>query len=152
MSDELVFEFAVDCAAEHAFETWTRRASLWWPKGHSKSGDPGLVVVIEEHPEGRIFERTPGGEEHDWGVVTEWAPPHRFAYLWHIYGTREEATHVVISFTARGSSTDVRIVHTGWEHLGDKGKELRARNLGGWQTLAAHFTEGLRDGRGPRTS
>jgi uncharacterized protein YndB with AHSA1/START domain len=73
---------------------WATRASLWWPHGHSRSGEPGLTVTFEPRPGGRIFERTPGGAEHDWGEVLAWEPPRRLAYLWHIYGPREDATEV----------------------------------------------------------
>ena len=45
---------------------------------------------------GRIYERTPTGDEHDWGKVTAWEPPPRLAYLWHIGRDRAEATEVEI--------------------------------------------------------
>ena len=138
-SDPLVFEFEVRCSVEHAFDTWCRRTSLWWPKSHSRSGDPELEVVIEGRIGGAIYERTSGGEKHVWGEVTAWEPPNRLAYAWHIYGSREEATDVEIRFAGREGETLVTIVHAGWERLGERGGDLRERNTNGWKTLQGSF-------------
>lgn len=51
----------IQCSAAHAFDVWTSRLSMWWPKGHSASGDPETVVTLEPRLGGRIFERTPDG-------------------------------------------------------------------------------------------
>lgn len=71
----LELRFTVGCSPAHAFDVWTSRTTLWWPKSHSVSGDPGLTVTIEPRRGGRIFERTPDGVEHDWGEVIVWQPP-----------------------------------------------------------------------------
>ena len=71
--------FEVDCPPDHAFEIWTGRIDQWWPADHTVTGEDGLTVVLEGRPGGRIFERTPSGAEHDWGEVTVWDPPERFA-------------------------------------------------------------------------
>ena len=63
-------------------------------------GEDGLTVVLERRPGGRIFERTASGVEHDWGEVTVWEPPARFAYLWHLRRDRSDATDVEIRFVA----------------------------------------------------
>lgn len=130
--EPLELAFTVDCAPERAFETWARRTSLWWPHGHSVSAEPGLSVFFEPHPGGRIYERTPSGEEHDWGEVLVWEPPLRLTYLWHLRFDRADATEVEVSFIPSGERTDVRIVHRGWERLGAKGPERRERNRKGW--------------------
>ena len=137
--EALEIEITVACSPEHAFEVWTARASSWWPKGHSRSGDPE-AVVFEPRPGGRIYERGPDGAEHDWGEVTAWEPPNRLAYLWHIYGERAEATQVEVSFAPAGDATAVTIVHGGFERLGEKGEELRRRNRQGWSGLLEHFS------------
>ena len=81
-------------------------------------GRPGLAVTIEPRPGGRIFERTPAGEEHDWGEVVEWDPPHRLAYRWHLRQDRDDATRVEISFAPAEDGTAVTIVHSDWQRLG----------------------------------
>ena len=98
MSAPIEMSLRVDCPPAHAFEVWTRRIDLWWPRGHSLSGDPGMRVEIEPRPGGRILERTPAGREHVWGEVRAWEPPGRLVFLWHIYGSRPEGTDVEVTF------------------------------------------------------
>lgn len=138
MSD-LALEFEVTCSAEHAFETWANKTSMWWPHDHSVSGHPDLTVTFEQRRGGRIYERTPDGVEHDWGEVLVWEPPHRLAYLWHIGRDRAAATEVEITFEQGDGGTLVRIAHRGWERLGDEGPEMRERNRRGWSGLIPHF-------------
>jgi uncharacterized protein YndB with AHSA1/START domain len=131
---------SLDCSAEHAFATWTDRFGLWWPRGHTVSGDPGAEVVLERRAGGRIYERTPGGAEIDWGQVTTWEPPARIAYRWHIRRTPAEATDVEIRFVPLGPRTSrIDIVQTGWERLGDEGPGWRDANTRGWAGLLPHL-------------
>jgi uncharacterized protein YndB with AHSA1/START domain len=132
----LELRFEVACSPRHAFDTWTRRIGAWWPRSHTVTADPGLEVAIEPFPGGRIFERTPAGEEHDWGEVLAYEPPERFAYTWHLRQDRADATEVTITFADADTGTLVTIVHDGWERLGD---EKRERNRQGWAGLLPHF-------------
>ena len=108
-------EFEVACSPEHAFDTWANKTSAWWPRRHSMTSAPGLVVTFEPRPGGRIFERTPDGAEHDWGEVLVWDRPRRLAYLWHRGTDRGRATEVDVSFTGGTTATTVAITHRGWE-------------------------------------
>jgi uncharacterized protein YndB with AHSA1/START domain len=139
--EPIELSFAVACPPEHAFEVWTRRTSLWWPKGHSVTGDPGLEVVFEPRAGGRIVERTGAGDEHLWGEITRWEPPRRLAYRWHLRQDPADATDVDITFEADAGGTTVRIVHGGWERLGARAPDLHRRNRSGWDGLLPHFVE-----------
>ena len=140
MMDPLEFSVELDCPAVHAFDVWTTRFSMWWPAGHSVSGDPDVAVVFEARLGGRIFERTADGTEIDWGEVTHWEPRTRLGYIWHIHRDRSDATDVDVRFVDIGDSRcRVEIVHTGWERLGEDGEAWRERNLGGWSGLLPHF-------------
>ena len=140
MIEPIRLAFEVDCPAPHAFEVWTTRIAQWWPADHTVSAEDGLTVVLEGRLGGRIFERTPDGTEHEWGEVTAWDPPGRFAYLWHLRRDRADATEVEIRFTEReGATTLVEIEHSGWERLGAGGVTWRDRNHGGWATLLPHY-------------
>jgi uncharacterized protein YndB with AHSA1/START domain len=137
--DPLELQFTVGCTPEHAFDVWATRTSLWWPHGHSVSGDPQLTVTFEPRRGGRIYERTPDGIEHDWGEVLDWEPPRRLRYVWHLRFDRADATEVEIAFAPGPAGTTVTIVHRGWERLGAKAPERRERNRRGWNGLIPHY-------------
>ncbi|MCV2491542.1 SRPBCC domain-containing protein [Geodermatophilus sp. YIM 151500] len=140
MTEPLRLSFEVACPVEHAFTVWTEGIATWWPADHTASGDPGSRVVLEGRPGGRIYERTPSGEEHEWGEVVLWQPPSALGYLWFLRTDRSDATDVTVRFTATGArATRVDIEHAGWERLGGRGAAWRERNLGGWTTLLPHF-------------
>jgi uncharacterized protein YndB with AHSA1/START domain len=139
VSDPLRIEFDVECEPAHAFAIWTEHIDRWWPRSHSVTGDP-TSVVLEPGVGGRLFERTADGREIAWGEITEWDPPRRFAYLWHMRRDRVDATDVAISFVDGGDGqTRVRIVHTGWERLGSDGPRWRDANRAGWDGLLPNF-------------
>jgi len=139
VTEPLRLSFRVACAPAHAFEIWTTRVSTWWPADHTVTGRADAEVVIEGRLGGRIFERTPSGEVHEWGEVTDWAPPQRLGYLWHLRQDRADATEVQIRFVAEGAATRIEIEHRGWERLGSKGAETRNRNVAGWGGLLPHY-------------
>jgi len=132
--------FDVHCAPAQAFEVWTSDIDRWWPADHTVSGCNDVLIVLERRPGGRIFERMPGGVEHEWGEVTIWEPPARFGYLWHLRRDRADATEVEIRFVDAGEGTTrVEIEHRGWEALGADAQTWRDRNHGGWATLLPRF-------------
>ena len=140
MIEPLRIEFDVACPPEQAFDLWTVKTSVWWPTSHTVSARSGVEIVIEPSVGGRIYERTPEGEEHDWGEVTAWEPPSRIAYLWHLRQDRDDATEVQITFApARPTGTRMSIEHRGWERLGAGGADQRKRNEHGWAHLLPHF-------------
>lgn len=145
MIEPLRLSFDVACSAEHAFWTWTSRASSWWPKEHTLSGEAGLEVVFEPWVGGRIFERTSSGRESEWGEITAWDPPRRVAYLWHIAADRSDATDVEIVFVPVGAeSTRVEIEHRGWERLGTRGLAWRDTNRSGWDGVLPAYVAACR--------
>jgi uncharacterized protein YndB with AHSA1/START domain len=139
--------FTVACPVEHAFAVWTSGIGAWWPPGHTVTGQAGVAVVLESGVGGRIYERTPGGAEHDWGEVTVWKPPTHLAYRWHLGRDRTGATEVEIRFAAEGSTaTRIEIEHRGWEQLGSAGGDWRERNRAGWNSLLPHFQAAITKG------
>ncbi len=146
MLDPIRLSFEVRCPAAHAFTIWTARTTSWWPPTHTVTTQPGLQVIFEPRVGGRIFERTLAGEEHDWGEILAWDPPHRLVYLWHLRFDRADATEVEISFVPEASDrTRVEIEHRGWERLGALGEERRKGNFAGWSGLLPHFVEATAD-------
>jgi uncharacterized protein YndB with AHSA1/START domain len=147
MIEPLVVQVELECDRAVAFDTWTSRFGQWWPRQHSVSGDPD-AVVLEPRVGGRIYERSADGSEIEWGEVTEWSPPERLAYLWHIRRDRADATDVELTFVDLGAGrTRLEIVHTGWERLGEGAVEWRDANRGGWDGLLPHFRRFVEDDR-----
>ena len=136
--------FEVDAPQDHAFDTYTDGIDRWWPASHTQSGRSDLVIVFEGRVGGRIFERTPDGQEFDWGLVRVWEPPSRLVYSWHLKRDPREATEVEIVFRAiDDAATRVEIEHRGWEALGSGGQEQRDRHGGGWMRLLPHYQEAV---------
>jgi uncharacterized protein YndB with AHSA1/START domain len=135
----IIIEFDVRADPGHAFSTWTDRCGMWWPPSHSMSGAPGFEVVFEPRVGGRIYEVGVDGSEHEWGEVTEWDPPNRLTYRWHIFLDRERATDVVITFTPSEAGTTVRLENSGFEVFGD-GREERAGRVGdAWRGILDRY-------------
>lgn len=144
MTEPIQISFDVDCPVAHAFDVWTTRISSWWPRSHTVSAQDDADVVLERRVGGRIYERTTGGDEHDWGEVTAFEPPRRLSYLWHIRRDRADATEVAISFISTGEGTTrVEIEHRGWERLGTEGDTWRDRNYAAWGTLLPCYRAAL---------
>jgi uncharacterized protein YndB with AHSA1/START domain len=148
MTEPLRMSFEVACAVDRAFEVWTSETSRWWPPTHTVSGEAAARVQFENRIGGRIFERTPGGDEHEWGWVTAWEPPRRLVYQWHIRVDRADATEVEIRFEPAGDGvTRVEIEHRGWERLGARGPGWRDVNRGGWDGVLPAYRLAAAAGR-----
>ena len=102
MSEPLRITFDVACSVEHAFAVWTSGIDAWWPRDHTVTAEPGLVVVLQGGVGGRIYERTADGAEHDWGEVTAWDPPMLLGYQWHLGQDPADATEVEVRFVPLG--------------------------------------------------
>lgn len=135
----IVIEFEVDATPEHAFELWTARAAMWWPRTHSVSQTGGFEVVFEPEVGGRVYERGSDGSEHEWGQITVWDPPTRVDYLWHIFLERDKATKVSVTFEPIGSRTRVRLENSGFEVFGDGAPERRQRVGTAWTGITGFY-------------
>ena len=151
MIEPIRLSFEVGCPPDRAFRVWTEQIDRWWPADHTVTGGDDLLVVLEPRTGRRIFERTSGGIEHDWGEVTIWEPPRRLGYLWHLRRDRADATQVEIRFEpAAAGRTRVDIEHRGWEVLGAEGESWRDRNRGGWATLLPWYESAAESGTNGR--
>jgi len=146
--EPLRLSFTVACDADHAFSTWTGRVSLWWPADHTISRHAQTEVRFEPGVGGRIFERTPSGQEFDWGWITVWEPPERLAYKWHLAAAPQQATEVEVSFAERpDGTTQVDIEHRGWEVFEPSGAEERMRgNQAGWSGVVPLYAAACASG------
>jgi uncharacterized protein YndB with AHSA1/START domain len=133
----------VNVPLERAFEVFTAEIETWWPlRTHAVDTERSETVVMEGRVGGRLYERTPSGEEHLWGTVVAWEPPSRIVYSWHPGRGEETAQEVQVSFEAQGAdATRVQIRHTGWEKLGDEMHEAVASYDEGWDAVIARYVE-----------
>ncbi len=92
-----------------------------------------LDIVLEPRIGGRIYERTCGDVEVDWGEVTEWEPPRRLVYRWHLHECGVDATEVAVTFVQRRNcTTRVRIEHRDWQRLCSSRLAREAANQERW--------------------
>ena len=70
MPDRIAKTLSVPIPPLRAFTMWVERINDWWPKNHTRGGDPDTTIVLESRSEGRVYARTPGGIEHEMGRVT----------------------------------------------------------------------------------
>lgn len=122
---------------EDAFRLFTAEIARWWPLAtHHLSPAPPVACAVEPAVGGRIFETAADGSERDWGRVTIWQPPHRFAMAWTVNATEQEATEIVVDFTAAPAGAEIRLEHGGWERLEpSRGAARRAGYEAGWERV-----------------
>ena len=61
---------------------------------------------------------------------------------WHPGKSPDDALTVVITFHAAGTTTRVRLVHSGWERLGESAAEARDSYANGWPTVLGQLYKG----------
>jgi len=139
----------VNVPLAHAFEVFTRRFDLWWPRSHHIGKAEMKQAVLEEREGGRWYERGIDGSECEWGRVLAWSPPSRVAVSWHINGSWSydpdpaRASRVEVTFHDEGNGrTRVELEHSqldrhaGWEQLRES-----ISSPGGWAKLLEMFAE-----------
>ena len=142
MIEPIRLAFVVACSPQHAFDTWTQRATAWWPPDHTVSHERGARIVFEPRRGGRIFEQTSDGHEIEWGEIVEWDRPRRLRYVWRIATGATNATDVEIAFHEMpDATTRVEIEHGGWARLGDIGRSWREANHAGWDGVLPAYRE-----------
>ena len=123
-----------------AFRVWTEQIKVWWPAGHSISGDPRTQVFIESKVGGRFYERASDGAEYDWGRVIIWEPPHYLAYTWYLGSGRKIPTRVDVNFVSIDSNqTRVEIEHRGPELIGELWWRNKSRYNLAWDNVLSKY-------------
>jgi uncharacterized protein YndB with AHSA1/START domain len=134
--ESITKEIRVSLTPEAAFRLFTEGMSTWWPlDSHSVSGARARSVVCDGRSEGRIYEVEDDGTEHLWGTVIKWEPPSLFVFTWHPGRDSSSAQQVHVSFTPESEGTLVRLVHSGWEKLGEEAAHTRRGYDTGWDLV-----------------
>lgn len=140
----IVKSIEIDRSLEDAFRLFTGETARWWPlASHSVGGEDARWCGIEPRVGGRVFERTGSGDEHVWGTVTLWEPPHRVAFTWHPGQPAEPHTEVELTFAAVADKrTRVVLEHRGWAALGEGAESVHRNYDPGWDLVfGRHFGE-----------
>jgi uncharacterized protein YndB with AHSA1/START domain len=126
---------------DEAFRLFTERIGRWWPlQRHSVYDAEAVDVTLEPRVGGRLYESAADGRTSDWGEVTVWQPAERFAVTWHPGYEEDRATLVDVTFTdGPDGGTQVDLLHTGWEILGDEASEAAATYQSGWPRVLEQF-------------
>ena len=123
-----------------AFRRFTDGIAQWWPlTSHGVSGSAEAGVTFEGRVGGRVYETAPDGTEHLWGTVTEWDPPRRIVFTWHPGRPVDTRQEVEVTFQLAGEGSRTDLVHSGWEHLGERAAEIRANYDTGWDVVLGRY-------------
>ena len=123
----------VRCSPDKAFRHFTEGMGTWWPLVTHHIGPEPETCVIEPRLGGRLYERAKDGLETKWGTVLVWDPPKRLTFSWEISCTDPVPdARVEVSFTGVPDGTEVKLVHSGWEQMGELGAQVRERFNEGW--------------------
>ncbi len=143
--DPVTTSVVVEAPVDRAWEVFTQDLRTWWPmKDYSVVGE-GSQAFVEGRLGGRFYERTAGGEEAEWGVLTAWEPPERIAFTWHPGTPVDQATEVEVRFTPEGADrTRVDLEHRGWEKLADNAQGMRDAYDQGWSAVLGSYQGALK--------
>ena len=142
--DVVTKSITVALDAAQAFRVWTEQIHAWWPPGHSMSGDPQTRVFIEGKVGGRFYERASNGDEHNWGAVDIWEPPHRLAFTWYLGSNPELPSRVEVQFIPLAENkTRVELEHRGPELIGELWWQRNSIFNESWGKILSRFTRFL---------
>ncbi len=139
MADILTRQIALDCDVAHAFDVFTDRIDLWWPRRHRRTPEAALRLTPEA-----LVETAPDGSRWTMARVTAFEPPARLALDW-FPGSPAAPTSVDIRFAAAGDGTMVTVTHRA---LTPEAAEIWPKRVStfttGWDTVLPalkHFAE-----------
>ena len=132
---------SVPLPPDAAFQLFTARIDLWWPKSsHSLSGAEA-TVTFPDHLGGDIIEHAKDGTTHIWGTITGYDEGAFLSYIWHPGRPKEQATVVTISFTATETGTTLVLTHGGFEILGPTADAVSTSYLHGWDLVLGCYAK-----------
>jgi uncharacterized protein YndB with AHSA1/START domain len=129
VAEVLVRTIDLNCSVEHAFQAFTDKIDLWWPRGHRRNREAALH--LEARDGGDLIERTADGSEWTMGHVTSIEPPHRLSLDWYP-GSPAAPTSVDIVFAPKNDGTEITVTH--------RALSLETKSI--WPQRVATFTTG----------
>ena len=128
-------EFTVAASQKTAFDVFTQKMDLWWPRSHHIGSADMTEMVVETHVGGRWYSKHADGSEANCGHVLIYQPYDLFVLAWQINADFKCApdlvTEVAIEFIPESTSTTrIRFEHKDLHKLGN-GKVVESMD-GGW--------------------
>jgi uncharacterized protein YndB with AHSA1/START domain len=108
MDEILTRTITLNCGVEHAFDVFTTKIDLWWPRGHRKTSEGALR--LQPVAGGALIDRAPDGSEWRMAEVAEIDPPTLLKLDWYP-GSPAAPTSVEIRFAPQVSGTTVTVTH-----------------------------------------
>ena len=141
--EPVVATVVVPADAATAFEAFTSGMGTWWPmNGFSLGAGRVVALDLEEREGGEVREVWDDGTRRKWADVLAWDPPRTLTLAWGpggFYDGREPTT-VVVTFTETGpGTTELRLVHSGWEVWAAEARATRDDYDGGWIEVLACY-------------
>lgn len=132
-------EFTVEASQQTAFEVFTRKMDLWWPRSHHIGTTDMTEVAAELHEGGRWYSKHIDGSEATIGYVQTYQPYDLFVLAWQIDAdfkcNPDLMTEVVVEFIPESSkSTRVKFEHKDLHKLGN-GKVVDSMDEGWGQIM-----------------
>jgi uncharacterized protein YndB with AHSA1/START domain len=132
----------VGVPVETAFAVFTEQIGSWWPLATKSVGQKESVgLVIEPQIGGRVYEQVRSGEEHDWGEILTWEPPHRVVFTWHPGRGSETRQEVEVRFAVSEDGARVDLEQRGWERLVATADEIPDHYESGWDEVLSRYAQ-----------
>jgi uncharacterized protein YndB with AHSA1/START domain len=143
MSDlsPISFEYRLACGPEEAFDVYAGGIGEWWDGRYTANAETFEGVTIEPGVGGRVYESHRGGDEYEWGEVTEWEPGRRLVHTFALAQDPAKPSEVAVEFIPDADGSVVQFEHGGWteDNVGDKKK------FGDWPVLLDRFAAAAQD-------
>lgn len=108
MDEFLTRTITLKCDVAQAFDVFTDKIDLWWPRGHRKSADGALR--LQPIAGGALVDRSADGSEWRMAEVAEIDPPTLLKLDWYP-GSPASPTSVEIRFAPAPQGTTITVTH-----------------------------------------
>lgn len=126
MAELLTRTIALACPLDHAFDVFTDKVDLWWPRGHRRNRDATMRFA-----DGALVEHNADGTLWTMGRVTALEPPYRIVLDW-FPGSPAAPTSVEVRFAPSVEGTTITVTH----------RALSEGARAAWPERVALFTKG----------
>lgn len=135
MIDPIQKSVTVPLPPSQAFDLFTSKIDLWWPKRGFSVGGAKSKLTFPKHKGGEIIETDEAGTAHIWGTIIAFDPGVYVAFTWHPGRAPHEATIVEMRFQQTQSGTKCDLTHGGFDILGPTADAVSTSYLHGWDTV-----------------